>query len=110
MESYGSSYSYEASFGIASILVLIVGYLILMVVAAAIQSAFLGGLLDIANGQPVTIGSFFKPRNVGSVIIASLLIGTVGGNPFVLLHRWNRGVAVHALRHRDHRRSQYASH
>ena len=41
MESYGYSYSYEASFGFASILVLIVGYLILMVVAAAIQSAFL---------------------------------------------------------------------
>ena len=79
VESYGSSYSYEASFGFASILVLIVGYLILMVVAAAIQSAFLGGVLDLANGQPVTIGSFFKPRNVGSVIIASLLIGIAAG-------------------------------
>ena len=78
-ESYGSSYSYEASFGFASILVLIVGYIILMVVAAAIQSAYLGGLLDIANGQPVTIGSFFKPRNVGSVIIATLIIGIAAG-------------------------------
>jgi len=79
VESYGYSYSYEASFGFASILVLIVGYLILIVVAAAIQSAFLGGLLDIANGQPVTIGSFFKPRNVGSVIIATLIIGIAAG-------------------------------
>uniref|UniRef100_UPI000BFF08D3 hypothetical protein n=1 Tax=Mycobacterium neglectum TaxID=242737 RepID=UPI000BFF08D3 len=78
-ESYGNSYSYEASFGFASILVLIVGYIILMVVAAAIQSAYLGGLLDIANGQPVTIGSFFKPRNVGSVIIATLIIGVAAG-------------------------------
>ena len=78
-ESYGSSYSYEASFGFASILVLIVGYIILMVVAAAMQSAYLGGLLDIANGQPVTIGSFFKPRNVGSVIIATLIIGIAAG-------------------------------
>jgi len=49
------------------------------VVAAAIQSAYLGGLLDIANGQPVTIGSFFKPRNVGSVIIATLIIGVAAG-------------------------------
>jgi len=78
-ESYGSSYSYEASFGFASILVLIVGYIILMVVAAAIQSAYLGGLLDIADGRPVTIGSFFKPRNVGSVIIATLIIGIAAG-------------------------------
>jgi uncharacterized membrane protein len=78
-ESYGNSYSYEASFGFASVLVLILGYIILMVVAAAIQSAYLGGLLDIANGQPVTIGSFFKPRNVGSVIIATLIIGIAAG-------------------------------
>jgi uncharacterized membrane protein len=78
-ESYGTSYSYEASFGFASILTLIIGYLILMVVAAAMQSAYLGGLLDIANGQPVTIGSFFKPRNVGSVIVASLIIGIAAG-------------------------------
>ena len=110
MESYGSSYSYEASFGFASILVLIVGYLILMVVAAAIQSAFLGGVLDLANGQPVTIGSFFKPRNVGSVIIASLLIGIAAGILSFCFIGGIAGVAVHALRHRDHRRSQYASH
>jgi uncharacterized membrane protein len=78
-ESYGTSYSYEASFGFASILVLIVGYIILMVVAAAIQSAFLGGLLEMADGQPVSIGSFFKPRNVGSVIVASLIVGIAVG-------------------------------
>ena len=78
-ESYGASYSYEASFGFASFLALIVGYIILMVVAAAIQSAYLGGILDIANGQPVTVGSFFKPRNVGSVIVASLIIGIAAG-------------------------------
>ncbi len=79
VESYGYSYSYEASFGFLSILVLIVGYIILMVVAAAMQSAYLAGILDIANGQPVTIGSFFKPRNVVSVIIASVLIGIAVG-------------------------------
>ena len=78
-ESYGTSYSYEASFGFLSFLVLIVGYLILMVVAAAMQSAYLSGLLDIANGQPVTIGSFFKPKNIGSVIVASLIIGIAAG-------------------------------
>ena len=86
-ESYGYNYSYEASFGFASILVLIVGYLILMVVAAAIQSAYLGGLLEIANGQPVSIGSFFKPRNTVNVIIATLIIGVasaIGSFCFIL--------------------------
>ncbi len=38
-----------------------------------VQSAYIRGMLDIANGQPVEIGSFFKPRNVVNVIIASIL-------------------------------------
>jgi uncharacterized membrane protein len=56
-------------------------------VIAAIQSAYLGGLLDIANGQPVAIGSFFKPRMVGSVILATLIIGiatAIGSLCFIL--------------------------
>ena len=84
---YGASYSTGFSFGFASIAVFVVGYLILIVVAAAIQSAYLAGLLDIANGQQVTIGSFFKPRNVGAVIIATLIIaiaGAIGSFCFVL--------------------------
>lgn len=74
----GFEYSTSTSFGIASILVLILGWIVLLVVGAAIQSAYLGGVLDIANGQQVTIGSFFKPRYVGAVIIASLIIGLAG--------------------------------
>ncbi|MBN3457262.1 hypothetical protein [Mycolicibacterium sp.] len=61
---------------------LIVGAIVLLVVAAVISSAFIGGVLDIANGQPVTVGSFFKPRNVGAFIVAHLLIGiasAIGG-------------------------------
>ena len=45
------------------------------VLGGAFQSAYLGGLLDIADGKPVEIGTFFKPRNVVNVVIASLLIG-----------------------------------
>jgi uncharacterized membrane protein len=87
-ESYGDySYSYEAGFGFMSFLALGIGYIILIVVAAAIQSAYLGGLLDIANGQPVTAGSFFKPRNTVPVIIATLIIGiasAIGSFCFIL--------------------------
>jgi uncharacterized membrane protein len=86
-ESYGYSVEYEASFGFMSFLAFGVGYIILIVVAAAIQSAYLGGLLDIADGQPVTIGSFFKPRNTVPVIIATLIIGVasaIGSFCFIL--------------------------
>lgn len=74
---YGFEYSTSSSLGLASILVLIVGGLVALVVIAAIESAYLGGVLDIANGRPVTIGSFFKPRNIGSVILATLIIAVL---------------------------------
>jgi uncharacterized membrane protein len=88
---YGFEYSTSASFGAASIIVFILGGILLFVVAGAIQSAYISGVLDIANGRPVTIGSFFKPRNVGSVIIVSLLVGiaaSIGSLCFIL------GIAV----------------
>ena len=44
-------------------------------VSGAIASARYVGLLDIANGRPVTIASFFRPRNAGPVVIASLIVG-----------------------------------
>ena len=71
----GFSYSYDSGFGVTSLIVMVIGYLVLFVVAGAISSGYYAGLLDIANGQPVQMGSFFKPRNVGSVLISSLLIG-----------------------------------
>ncbi|HEX2284598.1 MAG TPA: hypothetical protein VHI10_07185 [Mycobacterium sp.] len=71
----GFEYSTSASLGAASLAVLVIGGILMLVVMAAIQSAYLAGSLDIANGQPVTIGSFFKPRNVGSVILATLIVG-----------------------------------
>jgi uncharacterized membrane protein len=73
----GFSYSYSAGFGAASIAVLAVGGLVLFVVIGAIQSAYLGALLEIANGQPVEIGSFFKPRNVGSVVLGAVIVGVL---------------------------------
>ncbi|MGW0159189.1 hypothetical protein ACWDUN_07670 [Mycobacterium sp. NPDC003323] len=71
----GFSYEYSAGFGGASIAVFILGGLLFLVLMAAISSAYIGGILDIANGVPVTIGSFFKPRLIGPVIVATLLVG-----------------------------------
>ncbi len=53
------------------------GWIVFFVVAGAIASAFYGGLLDIADGRPVTLGSFFRPRKVAAVIISALIIGIV---------------------------------
>ena len=49
----------------------------MLAVAGAIASAYLGGLLDIADGRPVTVGSFFRPRNIGPVVITALLVGII---------------------------------
>jgi uncharacterized membrane protein len=92
-DSYGSGFEYSAStsLGFASIAVLVLGGIVLLVAVAAMESAYYGGVLDIANGQPVSIGSFFKPRMVGSVIIATVLIGiasVIGSLCFIL------GIAV----------------
>jgi uncharacterized membrane protein len=75
----GVSYSYSLGFGGASILVLIIGWIVVLVIAGVVQSAFLSGVLEIANGRQVAIGDFFKPRNVGNVVIASVIVGVLAG-------------------------------
>lgn len=78
-DSYGNGFEYStsASLGAGSIIVLILGGIVFLVAAAAMSSAYIGGVLDIANGQPVTIGSFFKPRYIGNVIVATLIVAIV---------------------------------
>lgn len=71
---YGFEYSTSSSLSAIGIIVVILAVIVAIVVIAAIQSAYIGGALDIADGQPVTIGSFLRPRMVGSVILASLII------------------------------------
>jgi uncharacterized membrane protein len=66
-------------FGTPHGIVLMVGMILLMVVIAVMQSAYFSGMLDVANGRPVTVGSFFRPRNVGSVVIASVVADVLIG-------------------------------
>lgn len=74
-DSFGQTTSgVEIEYGSASIAVMIVGYLLVFVAAVYMHAALLTGGLDIADGRPVGIGSFFKPRNLGAVFVASLLI------------------------------------
>ena len=76
-ETYDTGFSYEtsSSFGVASYLMLAIGGLVFMMVAAAISSAYVSSLLDIADGRHVAIGDFFKPRNFGNVLVAGVIVG-----------------------------------
>ena len=63
----GYSFSWDSTSGPASLAVSALGVLVLIVARRRRDRRLhtSAGLLDVANGQPVTIGSFFKPRNVG---------------------------------------------
>ena len=58
-----------------------VGTLVLSIVSFVfgifVQAAFLSGGLDLADGRPVTVGSFFKPRNFGTVVLAGALLSVI---------------------------------
>ncbi|OBA96387.1 hypothetical protein A5662_17965 [Mycobacteriaceae bacterium 1482268.1] len=76
-DSSGFSYGWSSSMGLSGILISIVGWFVSLIVGAAIQSAYLSGVLDIANGQQVSVGSFFRPRNIGQVVVAGLIVGII---------------------------------
>ncbi len=75
-DAYGNTYGGTVvTYGAASYAVLIVGYILLFIVGVYMAAALLSGCLDIADGKPVSIGSFFKPRNLGAAFLTSLLVG-----------------------------------
>lgn len=82
-DSYGETTSgVDIAYGPASIAVMVVGYVLLFIAAIYMHAGVTTGCLDIADGKPVTIGTFFKPRNLGAVFVVALLIafGTVIGS------------------------------
>jgi uncharacterized membrane protein len=96
--SDGSSFSFAYNMSSpASFAITVLGWIVALIVGGAIQSAYYNGILDIANGQPVTIGSFFKPRNVGNVIIASVIVGILTSIGFALCFLPGVAVAIFTL-------------
>src|ERR1700739_4787631 len=69
---YGASFA--TSLGPAGMLVLSI---VSFVFGIFVQASFLSGALDLADGRPVSVGSFFKPRNFGNVILAALLLSVI---------------------------------
>ena len=75
-DAYGNTTSGTAiTLGAASYAVMAIGYILLFIAAIFMAAAILTGCLDIADGKPVSIGSFFKPRNLGPVFLTAVLIG-----------------------------------
>ncbi|MFT4202158.1 hypothetical protein [Gordonia sp. (in: high G+C Gram-positive bacteria)] len=66
-----------AGFGVGSWLVMILGLIVSLVIGGYVAASYWNGVLKIADGQQVTFGSFFQPRNVGQVIIGSVLSGLI---------------------------------
>jgi uncharacterized membrane protein len=62
-----------------------------------VQAAFLSGALDLADGRPVGIGSFFKPRHFGTVIGTALLLGFIAA--VLDLPSFYGGTLVYLLTH-----------
>lgn len=56
---------------------LVVAYIALYAVAIFAEAGFVTGCLDIADGRQVTVAWFFRPRNLGMVIVAALLLGLI---------------------------------
>lgn len=74
---YGYGVSYEAtstSFGLISYIVLTIGYIAAFFVAMYMGAGLTTGSLEIADGRPVSIGTFFRPRNVSGVLLTALLL------------------------------------
>jgi uncharacterized membrane protein len=61
----------------ATLVVLMAGWVVFFLLSGAIASAYYSGLLEIADGRPVSVGSFFRPRNIVAVVIAGLVVDLV---------------------------------
>ncbi|QLL09476.1 hypothetical protein [Mycobacterium vicinigordonae] len=71
--TYSSAPDSAASGGAMALSLVI--YLLVAAVGIYQQASFASGTLDIADGRPVSIGTFFKPRNLGGAVLTMLLVG-----------------------------------
>jgi uncharacterized membrane protein len=71
---FGHLSSHAGGFGGLGLTGIGVFYLVMIPSGIFMQAAFLSGCLDIADGKPATIGSFFHPHNFGRVALSALLV------------------------------------
>lgn len=72
-----TDYNFSMDFSPTGVAVIGLGYVVSLIVTAYAQAGFFSGCLDIADGKPVSVGSFFKPRNLGMAFLAAFLVSVV---------------------------------
>jgi uncharacterized membrane protein len=65
---------------------------VIVAIVAVMQSAYVSGILRIADGHPTTLGCFFKPRRIGAAVGAQLLVAALIAVGFSLC--WLPGVVA----------------
>jgi uncharacterized membrane protein len=73
-------------------IVKLVGLVAIVAIVAVMQSAYLSGILRIADGHRAPLGSFFKPRRIGAAVGVQLLVAALTAVGFSLC--WLPGVVV----------------
>lgn len=74
VDSYGiSSEQTDVSIGAGGVIAIAIGYIVVFAILIYLHAAIVSGTLDIADGKPVTIATFFRPRNLVGVILTALL-------------------------------------
>lgn len=74
-DSYGiTSEQTNVEVGAGGVIAVAIGSLLLFAVLIYMQAAIISGTLDIADGKPVTVATFFKPRNLVGVVITAVLV------------------------------------
>ncbi|QUR67199.1 hypothetical protein [Mycobacterium spongiae] len=77
-DDYGfTSESVNMTLGPVAVFILFLGYIAVFFVAVFMHAGITTGCLDIADGKPVTVGTFFRPRNLGTVIVTGLLFAVL---------------------------------
>ncbi|MGV9669434.1 MULTISPECIES: hypothetical protein [unclassified Gordonia (in: high G+C Gram-positive bacteria)] len=80
-------YSYEATttgIGAGGVIAGILLYLIVFVAIIYLSAGMITGALRVADGQPVTVGTFLKPERLGVVIGTAILVGLITAVGLVL--------------------------
>jgi len=74
-DSYGiTTEQTNVEVGAGGVIVILIGTIALFVVLIYLHASIISGTLDIADGKPVTVATFFKPRNLVGVVITALLV------------------------------------
>lgn len=82
--SYGVSTQTTATATAMTWVVAVIGLVVFVFLGLVIQASYSSGLLDIADGREVAIGSFFQPRNLGGAAVTAILVSLAVGVGYVL--------------------------